>query len=135
MSALATGCPADTPSVIYAMAGVQKTLVRYWKQLVVVNGVKTAGAPIDTTGYSARFVVAKPGTAGATAVAAIDLRSGTAALVLTPATGKIEVSISRAELMIAPGEYHATLILTSPTGSDRVLERKRFVVDVLGVPL
>jgi hypothetical protein len=133
MSALATGCPADTPSVIYAMAGVQKTLVRYWKQLVVVNGVKTAGAPIDTTGYSARFVVAKPGVIGA--AAAIDLRTDTIGVVLTPATGKIEISISRTDLMIIPGEYHATLILTSPSGNDRVLERKRFVVDVLGVPL
>ncbi len=134
MSAPIAPCDGPKPPklhVVYAIAGVQQTLVRRWKHSVLVAGVVTAGAPIDTTGYSGRYIVAKPGAP----VAAIDLRTGTADLVLTPATGEITINLSRQALAITPGEYHSYLVLTSPAGRDYPLGRERFVVELLGVPL
>jgi hypothetical protein len=118
-------------STIHAIVGVQQTITRTWKQAIKVNGVVTAGLPIDTTGYSARFAVAKQGVA----TAIIDLTTANGAVQLTPSTGSIEVNLSRTAMAVAPGEYHYYLVLTSPSGRDYPLLTGRFVVAVTGLPL
>lgn len=111
---------------IYAVANVQLTLVRYWMQGVLVNGQVTAGAPIDSTGYSARFMVKKLGIA----TTAIDVGTADGAVVLTPSSGKVTINLSRAQMTVAAGEYHYYLILTSPGGIDYPLLEGRFVVAI-----
>ena len=92
----------------------------YWKNIVAAPGPNT---PIDTTGYSARHVVTN--SAGA---AIINLSTQAGTVVLTPATGKIESTFSRAAMLVATGEHTHLLVLTSPAGLDYPLAAGRFSV-------
>lgn len=116
---------------IFAIANVQLELVRYWMQGMLVNGQVVAGAAVDTTGYSARFTVNKAGVS----TPVIDVSTPSAAVVLTPSTGKVTVSLSRAQMALASGEYHYYLILTSAAGLDYPLLAGRFVVATAPGPL
>ena len=96
-------------------------------KLTTVTGVVESYAvvitPVDTTGYSARHVVIE-----ATGAAIINLTTAAGTVLLTPATGKIESTFSRAAMQVAPGEYLHFLVLTSPSGIDYPLATGRFSV-------
>ena len=102
-------------------------------KLTTVTGVVESYAvvitPVDTTGYSARHVVTT--SAG---VALINLTTQAGAVVLTPASGKIESTFSRAAMLVAPGEHTHLLVLTSPAGLDYPLAAGRFSV-ARGLPV
>jgi hypothetical protein len=105
--------------------GVEQTLTRYWK-----NGPLPGTTPIDTTGYSARFFVAKRGAA----TPVIDLSTTAGSIVLVPATGLVQAQFSRAAMQVPLGEYYYYLTLTSASGRDYPLLTGRFTV-VEGDPL
>jgi hypothetical protein len=110
---------------IRALVNVQMTQAFYWKT-VVSPGVNT---PVDTTGYTARHAVVN-----ATGVAIINLTSQAGTVVLTPGTGKIESTFSRAAMQVEPGEYTHFLVLTSPGGRDYPLATGRVSI-AKGLPV
>jgi hypothetical protein len=113
----------DLPGIV----NVEQTLQFVWR-----NGTAAApGVPIDLTGYSARFVVAKAPSATAT----IERSTANGGITLGAATGVIVVSIPRAAMAIAPGEYHYYLILTASGGRDYPLLTGRFSVSPKTVPV
>ena len=105
---------------IRALVNVAMVQTFYWKNIVAAPGVNT---PIDTTGYSARHVVVN--SAG---VQIINLTTQAGTVLLTPASGKIESTFSRAAMLVAPGEHTHLLVLTSPAGLDYPLAAGRFSV-------
>ena len=111
---------------IRALVNVAMTQTFYWKTLVAAPGPNT---PIDTTGYSARHVVTN--SAG---VPLINLTTQAGTVVLTPSSGKIECTFSRAAMLVATGEHTHLLVLTSPAGLDYPLLAGRFSVDK-GLPV
>ena len=111
---------------IRALVNVAMVQTFYWKNIVAAPGPNT---PIDTTGYSARHVVTN--SAG---VPLINLTTQAGTVVLTPASGKIECTFSRAAMLVATGEHTHLLVLTSPAGLDYPLVAGRFSVDK-GLPV
>lgn len=111
---------------IRALVNVAMVQTFYWKNIVAAPGPNT---PIDTTGYSARHVVTN--SAG---VAMINLTTQAGTVVLTPGSGKIECTFSRAAMLVATGEHTHLLVLTSPAGLDYPLLAGRFSVDK-GLPV
>ena len=111
---------------IAAITGVQKLLTFFWK----AGPVAGPHVAVDTTGYSARLVVARQDTKAKV----IELTTQGGTIVLTPATGKIEATFSRAAMAVQPGEHFYFLVLTSPAGRDYPLLTGRFPVAVNGVP-
>ena len=111
---------------IAAIAGVQKVLTFYWK----TGPAAGPNVAVDTTGYSARFVVSRQDTKAKV----LDLTTQAGTIVLTPASGKIEATFSRAAMALAPGEHVYFLVLTSPSGRDYPLLTGRFAVAVNAMP-
>lgn len=105
---------------IRALVNVAMVQTFYWKTIVPPPGSNT---PIDTTGYSARHVVT---TSAGTPLINLTTQAGT--VVLTPASGKIESTFSRAAMQVALGEHTHLLVLTSPAGLDFPLAAGRFAV-------
>lgn len=111
---------------ISAIAGVQKVLTFHWK----TGPLAGPNVAVDTSGYSARFVVSRTDTKAKV----IDLTSAAGSVVLTPATGRIEATLTRAVMAVAPGEHVYYLVLTSAAGRDYPLLTGRFTVAPFGVP-
>jgi hypothetical protein len=111
-----------TPGNYHLAALVNVEMLRsfYWK-----NGPAAGpNTPVDLAGYTARFVVTN-----AAGTAVINLTTGLGTIVLTPSTGKIDCTFSRAVMAaMAPGEYTHFLVLTSAAGHDYPLLTGRFTV-------